>query len=48
MNGFPNSRKKENVIASTIEHVIPPIKPSIVLVGDIGESDLLPSFLPIK
>ena len=47
-NGFSQFIKNAKNIASKIEQDIPPIRPSIVLLGDIGESDLLPNDLPMK
>ena len=47
-NGFSQLSKNENNIESKIEHNIPPIKPSIVLLGDIGERDVLPNDFPMK
>ena len=46
--GFSQLSKKVNNIANKIEHDIPPIKPSIVLLGDIGERDVLPNDFPMK
>ena len=42
-NGLPKLSTNAKTMASNIEHDIPPIRPSIVLLGDIGESDLFPS-----
>ena len=39
---FPIHQKCKN-IASKVEQHIPPIKPSIVLLGDIGDRDVLPN-----
>ena len=47
-NGFCQLSKNAKNVASDIEHIIPPIKPSIVLLGDIGERDLFPNDFPIK
>ena len=47
-NAFSQFSKNANKIASKIEHVIPPRSPSIVLLGDIGDSDLFPNNFPIK
>ena len=41
-NGFSQFRKNAKNIANKIEQDIPPSKPSIVLLGDIGESDFFP------
>ena len=46
--GFGQLRKKAKKVATEIEQIIPPIKPSIVLLGDIGDRDLLPNDFPIK
>ena len=46
--GFSQLSKNAKNIASKIEHDIPPIKPSIVLLGDIGERDFLPNDFPMK
>ena len=40
--------KIANIIASKVEQDIPPIKPSIVLLGDIGDIDVLPNDFPMK
>ena len=47
-NGFSQLSENAKNIANKIEHDIPPIKPSIVLLGDIGERDFLPNDLPTK
>ena len=47
-NGFSQFSKKAKNIASKIEQDIPPIKPSIVLLGEIGERDVLPNDFPMK
>ena len=47
-NGFSQFSKNAKNIDSKVEQDIPPIKPSIVLLGDIGERDLLPNDLPTK
>ena len=47
-NGFSQFIKNAKNIASKIEQDIPPIKPSIVLLGDIGDRDVLPNDFPIK
>ena len=47
-NGFSQLSKNPKNIAKKIEQDIPPIKPSIVLLGDIGERDFLPNDLPKK
>ena len=47
-NGFSHLRMNAKNIASKIEQDIPPIKPSIVLLGDMGERDVLPNDFPIK
>ena len=47
-NGYSQLSKNAKNIASKIEHDIPPIKPSIVLLGDIGDRDVLPNDFPIK
>ena len=46
--GFSQLSKNEKNNASKIEQDIPPIKPSIVLLGDIGERDVLPNDFPMK
>ena len=47
-NGFSQFSKNAKNIANKIEQDIPPIKPSIVLLGDIGERDFLPNDFPMK
>ena len=47
-NGFSQLSKNAKNIANKIEQDIPPIKPSIVLLGDIGERDFFPNDLPTK
>ena len=47
-NGFSQLSKKEKNTAKKIEQDIPPIKPSIVLLGDIGDRDVLPNDFPMK
>jgi len=47
-NGFSQFSEKAKNIANKIEQDIPPIKPSIVLLGDIGERDFLPNDFPTK
>ena len=47
-NGFCQFSIKAKMVATEIEHIIPPIKPSIVLLGDIGERALFPNDFPIK
>ena len=47
-NGFSQLSKNAKIIDNKIEQDIPPIKPSIVLLGDIGESDVLPNDFPMK
>ena len=47
-NGFCQLSKKAKEVATKIEHIIPPIKPSIVLLGDIGDKGVLPNDLPMK
>ena len=47
-NGFSQLSENEKKIAKKMEQDIPPIKPSIVLLGDIGERDFLPNDFPIK
>ena len=47
-SGFSQFSKNEKNIANKIEQDIPPIKPSIVLLGDIGERDVLPNTFPMK
>jgi len=47
-NGFSQFNKNAKNIASKIEQDIPPIKPSIVLLGDIGDRDVLPNDFPMK
>ena len=47
-NGFSQFSKNAKNIASKIEQDIPPIKPSIVLLGDIGERGFLPNDFPMK
>ena len=47
-NGFHKLSNNAKRIASKMEQEIPPINPSIVLLGDIGESDLLPNDFPTK
>ena len=47
-NGFCQLSKNAKKVATKIEHIIPPIKPSKVLPGDIGERALLPNDFPIK
>ena len=47
-NGFSQLSKYAKNNASKIEQDIPPIKPSTVLLGDIGESDILPNDFPMK
>ena len=46
-NGFCHLIKNAKKVATDIEHIIPPINPSIVLLGDIGERDLFPNDFPI-
>ena len=48
MNGFCQLRKNAKKVATEIEHIIPPIKPSLVLPGDIGERVLFPNDFPIN
>ena len=48
MNGFCQLSKNAKKVATEIEHIIPPINPSIVLLGDMGERALLPKDFPIK
>ena len=48
INGFSQFSKNAKNIASKIEQDIPPTKPSIVLLGDMGERDVLPNDLPMK
>ena len=47
-NGLFQLSKKAKNVATDIEHVIPPINPSIVLLGDKGDRALLPKDLPMK
>ena len=47
-NGFCQFSKKAKKVATEIEHIIPPIKPSRVLLGDIGERAFYPNDFPIK
>ena len=47
-NGFSQLSKNAKNTANEIEQDIPPIKPSIVLLGDIAERDFLPNNLPTK
>jgi len=47
-NGFSQFNKNAKIIASKVEHDIPPIKPSIVLLGDIGDREVLPNDFPMK
>ena len=47
-NGFSQFSKNAKNIANKIEQDIPPIKPSIVLLGDIGERDVFPNDFPMK
>jgi len=47
-NGFCQLSKKAKKVATEIEHIIPPIKPSRVLLGDIGERAFFPNDFPIK
>ena len=47
-NGFCQLSKNAKNVATEIEHIIPPIKPSIVLLGDNGERALFPKDFPIK
>ena len=47
-NGFSQFSKNAKNIANKIEQDIPPNKPSTVLLGDIGESDLFPNDFPMK
>ena len=47
-NGLSQFSKNAKNIANKIEKDIPPIKPSIVLLGDIGERDFLPNDFPTK
>ena len=47
-NGFSQLSKNAKNIANKIEQDIPPINPSIVQLGDIGESDFLPNDFPRK
>jgi len=47
-NGFSQFIKNAKNIASKIEQDIPPINPSIVLLGDIGDRDVLPNDFPMK
>ena len=46
--GFSQFIKNAKNIAIKIEQDIPPITPSIVLLGDIGESGVLPNDFPMK
>ena len=46
--GFSQLSKNAKNIASKIDQYIPPIKPSTVLPGDIGEREVLPNDLPMK
>ena len=46
--GFSQFNIKAKNNANKIEQDIPPIKPSTVLLGDIGERGLLPNDFPIK
>ena len=46
--GFSQFSKNAKHIARKIEQDIPPIKPSIVLLGDIGDRDVLPNDFPMK
>ena len=45
---FPQFIKNAKIMASKVEQDIPPIKPSIVLLGDIGDRDVLPKDFPMK
>ena len=47
-NGFSQLSKNAKNIASKIEQDIPPIKPSTVLPGDMGERDFFPNDFPMK
>ena len=47
-NGYSQFNKNEKNIYNATEQDIPPIKPSIVLLGDMGERDVLPNDFPIK
>jgi len=48
INGFSQFIKNAKIMASKVEQDIPPIKPSIVLLGDIGDRDVLPNDFPMK
>ena len=47
-NGFSQFSENAKIIANKIEQDIPPIKPSIVLLGEIGDRDVLPNDFPMK
>ena len=47
-NGFCQLSKNAKKVATDIEHIIPPIRPSIVLLGEIGDKAFFQNDFPTK